>query len=183
MSKPYRTTRKEYVLRSKWMNLRRDRVLLRSGAVIDGYLVIERDDCVAIVGLTPRKRAILLTQYRYAADAFVQEFPAGVLERGENPATAARRDFREETGYEPGKLVRLGTLRPDPSRQTNKMHLFLALGCRKAGAQKLDVTEYINVREASLPEIERLIQKGALTDGVTIAAFYLAKAKLRRGAR
>ena len=52
-----------------------------------------------IARLVPSERYILVRQYRPPADGLVLEFPAGLLDPGEDPATTAVRELREETGY------------------------------------------------------------------------------------
>lgn len=55
--------------------------------------------------LVPSRRILLIRQYRPPVGASVIEFPAGLVNPGEDPADAARRELREETGYVAGNMT------------------------------------------------------------------------------
>ncbi|HLD77667.1 MAG TPA: NUDIX hydrolase [archaeon] len=183
MARFWKTLKSEYLLRSRWMNLRKDTCVLPSGHKVDSYFVVERPDCVGVVALTEANKLLLLKQYRHPIQGFVLEFPAGSVEHGKTPAEAAAEELRQETGYAAKKLIPLGTLLSDPSRQTLTVHCFLALGCARAGAQALDPTEHIEVSEITFAKAEQLIRSGELRDGLAVASYHLAKDWLRRNKR
>jgi 8-oxo-dGTP pyrophosphatase MutT (NUDIX family) len=78
-----------------------------------------------------------------------------VIERGEAPLEAAKRELREETAYEAGKLRKLGEFRPNPALMSNTVHIFLAENLRHTGAQDLDEDEYLEVTPAKPREVLR----------------------------
>jgi len=78
----------------------------------------------------------------------------------------------EETGYEADKLIRLGTVHPNPSIQSNRQNYVLATGCRKVGEPKLDHAEDITVRLVPLADISHMIASGQITHGIVIGGFY-----------
>ena len=90
-----------------------DRVPLPHGRVADLELV-RHDGSVVLIPIGEDGRILLVRQYRYAADRFLWELPAGSLEPGEAPDTAAARECQEELGLIPGSLERLVTLYPTP---------------------------------------------------------------------
>lgn len=180
MTHNWKAQKREYLVRSKWMNLRRDTCRLPSGRIVEGYFVVERPAAVGVVALTEDKKLLLIKQYRYPIDAQILELPAGSVQHGEKPAETAARELREETGHRAGKLVPLGTLLSDPSRQTLDVHVFLALNCRPAGAQILEPTEAIEVQRVPFKKAEHLIREGALRDGLAVASYYRAKDWLRQ---
>src|SRR3954469_18651756 len=69
---------------------------------------------------------LLIRQYRYAADGYIYEIPAGRLDPGEDPAACAARELREETGCSAGKLEHLYTMFTTPGFTDERIHLFLA---------------------------------------------------------
>jgi len=87
----------------------------------------------------------MVWQWRHGSKCLSLEFPGGVFEPGENPEEAAIREMYEETGYKPGKIVKLGEFSPNPAIMSNKVHFFLAEELIGDGIQCLDEDEYVEV--------------------------------------
>ncbi|GAC1549517.1 MAG: hypothetical protein NVS3B10_12830 [Polyangiales bacterium] len=99
-------------------------------------------DWCNVVPLTDDGKVVLVRQHRWGTDAASLEIPGGIVDPGEAPLDAARRELREETGYDAGELVSLGAVDPNPALQGNRLHMFLARGCRPSGVgQQLDELE------------------------------------------
>jgi ADP-ribose pyrophosphatase len=96
---------------------------------------------------------------------------------GEPAEVAARREVREETGYEPGELVALPGFYAANGITAHYAHAFAALDCTAAGAQNLDPCEQISVREFAREEVERLLDAGRIQDGFTAISlmYYLRR--------
>src|SRR5262249_52666278 len=76
-------------------------------------------DWVSIAPVAESGQFVLVRQYRHGIDAMSLEFPGGIIEAGEDPAAAARRELGEETGYGDGSLISLGSCHPNPVLQDN----------------------------------------------------------------
>jgi ADP-ribose diphosphatase len=126
----------------------------------------------AVFAPIPAKNRILLVrQYRHAASDYLWEIPAGRLERGENPLAAAKRELAEECGLEAGRWRKASAFYPAPGYTSEVMHLFFAYDLRPArGGRRPDHDEEIETREFSRRELERMIAKGGIRDGKTLAA-------------
>ena len=124
----------------RWYQLRRDTVRLPDGTVVDDYFVSVRPEVAMVFPLTPDGDVIFVRQYKHGAQAITIELPGGTF-RHELPEDAARRELIEETGYTPGELIPLGWIWEDPTRNTSRVHMFLALGCRSTGRQELQDLE------------------------------------------
>ncbi len=73
---------------------------------------------------------LLVRQYRYAIGKYTLEIPAGIVEPGETPEQGAKRELREETGYDSGCLTPLYTYWPAIGYSTERMTIFLATDLR-----------------------------------------------------
>jgi 8-oxo-dGTP pyrophosphatase MutT (NUDIX family) len=96
---------------------------------------------------------VMVWQWRHGSRSLSLEFPGGVLEAGEKPEDGAARELREETGYEPGKIKKLGEFSPNPALMTNKIHFFLAEDLVCNGRRNLDEDEYVEVALAGVDEV------------------------------
>lgn len=108
---------------------------------------IECGDWVNILPLTKSKEVVLVKQYRAGIEDFSLEIPGGLIDAGENPAQAALRELREETGFSTSsdKLISLGYVYPNPAIQTNKCYLFAAENVSQQFSQELDQMEDIEI--------------------------------------
>lgn len=164
-----------------WMTLRRDRVRLPTGVVIDEYHVAEYPDWVAVLALTPEGEAVLVEQYRYGIERASLECPAGAIDPGEAPEAAARRELREETGFEAERWTAVARLAVEPSRHTNWAHLFVAEGAERVAEPDLDATEDLVVRRYPAAELPTLIDEGRIVHGIHAALVYRMLAEGRLG--
>lgn len=117
----------------------------------------------------------LVRQARPAVGAALLEIPAGRLRAGEEPATCAMRELREETGLTAAALVPLGVFHPSPGVFDEVIHLFAARGLRP-GKARPEGYEEIEALRLPLEEALRMVGDGRITDGKTIAALFRAGA-------
>ncbi len=136
------------------------------------YFVVEAPDWINVVPLTDDGRVVLVRQFRFGIDEFTLEIPGGMCDGGEPPEATARRELREETGYDCRELVPLGFVHPNPAVQTNRCHTFLARGAFPAGDPTPDDDETLEVLAVPLPEIPVMIRDGRITHALVVAAFH-----------
>jgi ADP-ribose pyrophosphatase len=123
-------------------------------------------------------RIILIRQYRYAAEGFVYEIPAGRLDAGEKPEVCAERELREETGYSAERLERLTTFYTTPGFTDERIHLFAAIGLT-AGDSQLEADEILDIHIVPLSTAIGMIGSGELIDGKSMVGLMFAAAFLR----
>jgi len=173
-------------LRGGWQTLRRgtehDYTILRirEDQVEDPHgrphprVRIDCPDWVTIVALTTAGDAVMVRQYRAGIDAETLEIPGGIVDPGETPEAAARRELEEETGFSAGRWVLLGVSHPNPALQSNRHHAFLALDCERVHAPRLDAGEDIRVELVPRGRLPELVRTGAITHALVLVSLYLA---------
>ena len=129
----------------------------------------------------PDPRILLLRQFRYAADAFLYEIPAGRLEEGEPPMDCARRELREEAGCDAQSLVSLGGFFTTPGFIDEFIYLFAATGLTR-GAARPEPDEFIHPVSHTLRRALGMIDRGEIVDGKTIVALFMADRLIRKRA-
>lgn len=128
---------------------------------------------VAILPLISKRKIILIRQYRFPAKKELWEIPAGKLKKGEKPEMGAKRELREETGFQAGKLEKIGEFYLSPGYLTEYMHLFRATFLKK-GDQSFDKDEIIkDVKIFDLKKAFEMIKKKKIIDAKTILAILL----------
>ena len=142
---------------------------------------------MVIVASDTEGNYLCVRQYRQGIEEVTTEFPAGGIERkdgkeyggsgdisAEESLAAAKRELREETGYESDEWRHLLKVPSNATIADNYAHLFVARNCRKVSGQDLDDTEFLNVIKLSAQEIETLIAEEKFQQAVHIAAWLLA---------
>ena len=94
-----------------------------------------------------------------------------MVDPGEAPLTAAKRELSEETGYTASHWIRLGTSEPNPAIQDNLCHLFLALDAQKTEERALDPNEVIHVELTPISQLPNLVYNGTIRHSLVLACF------------
>lgn len=136
------------------------------------YVAMEAPDWAMVVA-EYQDSFVLVRQWRHSAECLSLEFPGGVVDGGEDAATAARRELKEETGFEAGKLTHLGTVSPNPALFKNQFHVYLAEELRQTGAQSLDSDELLTYELMPTDEVIRGYGKGEFAHALMGTALML----------
>ncbi len=143
----------------------------RTGQEHDFY-ILESQDWINVIPLTPDEQVVMVKQYRHGTREITLEIPGGLVDAGDTPADAARRELLEETGYEAKEVLFLGSACPQPAILNNRSITYLARDVRKVQAPQLDDTEDIEIVLVPLSEIPDLIRKGDINNAMVILSFY-----------
>ena len=116
---------------------------------------------------------LLIKQYRYAADGYLYEIPAGRLDAGESPLECAHRELAEETGYRAASVEHLFTMFTTPGFTDEKIHLFLASGLTAGDAHR-EADEFMELVPTKLSHALSMIERGEIQDAKTALALMYA---------
>jgi ADP-ribose pyrophosphatase len=158
----------EEIFKGKIVHLFRDTVRLPNGKEATRE-VMRHVGAAAVVPLTDEGNVILVRQYRYPFAQVMLEIPAGKLDAGEDPLACAKRELREETGYDAQEFVSLGAYYPSVAVMDEVIHLFLARDFTK-GDTNLDADEFLHVEQRPLAEVVSQVMRGEIPDGKTQTA-------------
>lgn len=157
---------REEIFHGRIVDLRVDTVRLPNGHLTTRE-VVDHPGGVGIVAIDEHDNVLTVKQYRYAFGTVLEEIPAGKLERGEDPALAARRELEEETGATCQTLTPLGSILPSPGGFGEVLHLYLAEGLT-FGAQHPDEDEFLTFSRTPFETLLRRVLAGEVRDGKTV---------------
>jgi ADP-ribose pyrophosphatase len=144
-----------------------DQVTLPNGRTVQ-MEVVRHPGSVVLLAMPAPDRIVLIRQYRYAADQWLWELPAGSRGPGEAPETAASRECHEEIGRIPGQVERLGTLFPSPGFCDETMIFFRLTRLRgplptdPVAAQ--DADELLEPRDFAIADARQMVRDGTIID-------------------
>jgi 8-oxo-dGTP pyrophosphatase MutT (NUDIX family) len=149
--------------RFDWLTNPRNQKIMRA-------VILEARDWVNVVALTPQKRIVMVSQFRFGVRKLSLEIPAGLVDPGETPLQAAMRELDEETGYTAGEWKSLGWSFPNPAFLNNPMHNFLALDAQRTRSPHPDDGEDLETSELTFDEIKHAIQTDSMRNSNTLLA-------------
>jgi 8-oxo-dGTP pyrophosphatase MutT (NUDIX family) len=162
------------VYENRFLRLRED--MIRRGTADEPYGIVERADCAIVIPLSEQYSTMLLKQLRYPTLESSWEVPMGGIDDGETAEQAARRELREETGLLPRGLQLVGAFRPLPSLTAQTATVYLATVGEVdllAAQPEAGVDDIVARKVVSWTTVRRMVRRGMITDGVTLASISL----------
>ena len=172
MDKMWEILSSEYLLESKWINVRKDKVRMPKGVELDDFYILEYPDWINVIAITEEGDFVLERQYRHGTQTVEYEICAGVIEEGEEPMIAAQRELYEETGFGGGEWCLYCVTAPNPAAMTNRNYTFLAKGVKQISSQHLERTEDIDVIVVSREEVKQILKEGKMMQGIMQAPLW-----------
>jgi ADP-ribose pyrophosphatase len=137
------------------------------------YFVESKWDAVIAVPILDDGRLVIERIYRHPYRKWFLEFPAGGIERGEDPRATAARELEEETGWRPRSTTVLGSYEAMPGLVRMRLHVVLAEGLVHTGRTVADPMEMIDVLTMGFEEAWKQMETGESSSFLTVGLLYL----------
>ncbi|MCI0455258.1 MAG: NUDIX hydrolase [Candidatus Dadabacteria bacterium] len=172
MIKKWEVIRSQNVNSYRVFSTRKDISLSPTTGEEHDFYVVEAPDWVNVVAITPDDEIILIEQYRHGIRSITLEIPGGMVDDGESPLEAGKRELLEETGYESNEWVCIGKINPNPAIQNNACYTYLATNAKMVQAPSFEGSEDIAVSLTPSTDIMSLVAEGEITHALVVVAFY-----------
>lgn len=134
--------------------------------------IIRHPGSAVMMAVDEKSKVLLVKQFRLPAEQDLWELPAGRLDPGESPLQAAKRELREETGYQATKWTEIASFWASPGYVREKMTIFSAEDLTE-GPQEPMEDERIEIRWFEKDELHAMIRSGQIVDAKTIVGFFM----------
>jgi ADP-ribose pyrophosphatase len=165
-----KTLSSKLIYEGKAVSLRVDTVQMPGGRETSRE-VVEHSDCVAIIAIDADDNVLMVSQFRKPIGKELLEIPAGGIEPGEDPVDCVCRELREETGYLPRKVERLGGFYSAPGYCTEYLHIYVATDLTPSPLRAED-TDNIKVVRVPLSQLSSFVRSDSMCDGKSIAGLF-----------
>ncbi len=159
------------IYRGKKLDLALQAIALPDGSIAHREVVLHRG-AVALVPMVDGDHVCLVRNHRYAVGKTLLEVPAGTIDPGESPDQTAPRELAEETGYQAGRIVRVGEWFVSPGVMNERMFLYLCEDL-KPGPTNLQPDESLQPVVVSWQEALAMVRDHRIEDAKTILALLL----------
>lgn len=167
-------SRKTVLDQGKYLRVENHALQLPDGQVIEDWPWIITPDFVSIVAVTKDEQYLLFEQDKYSIEGLSLAPAGGYVEPGEEPLIGAKRELREETGYEAPVWHSLGSYPVDGNRGVGIAHIFLALEAEKVGEIDADDLEEQKLLHYSEDQVKRALSAAQFKVLPWATAFALA---------
>ena len=165
---------REIFVAEPWINLSVQQVLLPDGRMVDEYHQVKFPEYAVVFAQTGNGEVILEKQYKHGVGHCSLVLPSGLLEKGEAPLAAARRELLEETGYASDDWRPLGSFVANGNYGCGKAHLFKARGAYEVAEPNSGDLEHMEIITMKLQEVVEASRSGDVALLGSIAAIALA---------
>ena len=155
-----------------WLKVRQEEVELPNGRRIPTWFVLEFPDWINVIAITKDGKMVMEDQYRHALGETHYEICAGVVDPGETPLEAAKRELSEETGFGGGHWEPFMVLSPNPTNHNNHSYTFLATGVEPLEAQHQEQTADIHVHLMEPSEVKEILEQGGIVQALHAAPLW-----------
>jgi len=171
----WKTLSSEYLFNDRWFKVRKEVCETPDGKIVDPYYIYDFPTWVGAVPVTEDGKIVMVRQYRHALGETCIEIPGGCVDDADkNPEAAIARELLEETGYSFSSYEYLGKICPNPSTNSNLLHMYLAKGGRRVAKQLLDGNEEIEVLLLGVDELKQLLKEHKIIQAMHVTCILYA---------
>ena len=146
--------------------VRERRFKRRSDGLEGDFYVLDTNDWVNVLAITPEQKIVLVRQFRFGSRENSLEPPGGVVEKGEDPIIAGIRELEEETGYVGQKPELIGSVRPNAAILSNRCHVVMVREARKTAKLNFDQHEELVTELYPITMLKELVKSGEITHSI-----------------
>lgn len=168
------TVQSSEMVHEGYFNVRTD-LLQRDGKTLHYTVVLTGCDAAVVLAQDEQKRLIINSEYRHPVGKYILSSPGGRVEKGEDPEICAKRELREETGYEAENLQLIGSSYPLPAICDQKIYYFFCEKACKVQEPERDPFEYMKTEFIPEKKLLKMISEGAEIDGVLCTALHFKR--------
>lgn len=179
---PWITLQVELVADCRIFTLQRYRRASPLSGKVGEFNTISSANWVNVVALTDEGNVVMIRQYRHGSNEITLEIPGGIIDDGETPEQAGRRELLEETGFAGEDVQVIGVVRPNPALFDNYAYTVLISGVRRVARPTPDEHEEIAVQLYSLKDTEEMVRRGEITHSLVLNAFLWLRIHRENGA-
>ena len=145
----------------------------KSDGVEGDFFVLDTNDWVNVLAITPKQELVLVRQFRYGSQEFSLEPPGGVIEQNEDPILAGLRELSEETGYVGKEAEIIGSARPNAAILSNKCHFVLLKDAQKTAELNFDQHEELITELHPLNNLRDMVAENKITHSIGLNAILM----------
>ena len=144
----------------------------KSDGVEGDFFVLDTNDWVNVLAITPEEELVLVRQFRYGSQEFSLEPPGGVIEKDEDPIVAGIRELAEETGYVGQEAQIIGNARPNAAILSNHCHFVLVEDARKVAEIDFDQHEELVAELYPVKDLKELVTNDQISHSIGLNAIF-----------
>lgn len=172
MNSKWKTLSSVVDYQNKWFKVMKNIILNKKGTEYD-YFYVSLSSFVIIVAVDDQGKIALTRNYRYIVDTNQLETPAGIIEKDEDVALAAKRELEEETGLIAKNIKILGEFFTSNGSSDQKGYAILATDLTQSKPHLEEFEEIEAVEFYSVSEIKIMIANNEISDGPCLTAFLM----------